>query len=103
MCHMKFTLQEVLHYSLQWIYNFHEGDLLKAHEGYSAGRDYHWNKYLGKRANEVNATQAMTEVVLNMDKEAQDLLVTWIMKNVEGEIDQQREWQDLVANREEQT
>lgn len=97
---MNYTSQEVLHYCLLWIYNFHNGDLQKAHQKYSNGPDYHWNKYLGKRQQEVNATQAMTEVVLNMDKEGQDLLIDWILNDSKDSIEQQREWEEMIANHE---
>lgn len=94
---MNYTSIEILHYCLRWIYNFHEGDLQSAHVNYSCGSDYHWNKYLSKRESDVNATQAMTEVVLNMDEEGQDLLIKWIMSKNQDEVEQQREWKKLIA------
>jgi hypothetical protein len=97
---MNYSSQEILHYCLLWIYNFHEGDLQAAHEKYSCGADYHWNKYLGKRDQEVNATQAMTEVILNMDTEGQELLINWILKDSKDLIVQQREWKEIIATHE---
>ncbi len=56
--------------------------------------------YLGKRKQEVNATQAMTEVILNMDKEGQELLINWILKDSKDSIEQQREWEEIIATHE---
>ena len=94
---MEYTPEEILHFSLRWIYNFHEGDLQEAHKDYSCGSDYHWNKYLGKRANDINATQAMTEVVLNMDTEGQTLLINWVLNKNKLEIIEHREWNALSS------
>lgn len=94
---MTYTNQETLHYCLRWIYNFHEGDLETAHVSYSCGPNYHWNKYLAKIKADVNATQAMTEVVLNMDNEGQKLLIEWIMMENKNDIEQQREWEQLTV------
>ena len=94
---MNYTNQETLHYCLRWIYNFHADDLQKAHASYSCGPNYHWNKYLGKmKDQDMNATQAMTEVVLNMDLEGQNLLIDWVLKSNNSDIKGQREWNDLI-------
>ena len=87
---MEYTPEEILHYCLRWIYNFHEGDLQKAHQEYHCGPDYHLDKYLAKREEGVNATQAMTEVVLNMDDEGKKLLIDWVLENSKGEIKDNR-------------
>ncbi|MBE62736.1 MAG: hypothetical protein CMB89_10290 [Flammeovirgaceae bacterium] len=87
---MECTPEEILHYTLRWIYNFHEGDLQSAHEDYHCGPDYHWDKYLVKREEGVNATQAMTEVVLSMDAEGKDMLIKWVLASSEKEIEDNR-------------
>lgn len=92
---MDYTAPEILHFCLRWIYNFHEGDLQQAHATYSCGPDYHWNKYLGKRDREIEPTVAMTEVILNMDQEGQQLLIDWILAQQREEILEARQWEKL--------
>ncbi|MEM6525940.1 MAG: hypothetical protein AAF693_19230 [Bacteroidota bacterium] len=87
---MEYTPEEILHYSLRWIYNFHKDDLQSAHAKYHCGPDYHRDKYLGKRKEGVNALQAMTEVVLNMDDEGKKLLIDWVLENSKGQIEDNR-------------
>ncbi len=43
----------------------------------------------------MNPTQAMTEVILNMDTKGQELLIKWIMENSWEDVLAQREWDSL--------
>ncbi len=74
------TPLEIMHYVLLWCYNWTMEDLKIAFKDSRIGWDYYWDKLQGKCAGDdgINSTQAIVELVLNMDEQHQQMLFDFL-------------------------
>ncbi len=85
---------EIMHYALKWCYNWTETDFRECFKESRLGWDYFWDKLQGKCQGEdgTNPTQAIVEVILNMDNPHKEMLFNYLFNERYGkEINKQRE------------
>ena len=96
-----YTRREIAHYVTLFFYNWTEEDFLEVYKNSHLGNDYFWKKLQSKIKNEeINPTQAMVEVFLNMDNKHQNLLVDYVLDiKYKKSIESQREWEKIIEDK----
>lgn len=89
---IKPTEREIMHYVLLWCYNWTQEDFKKAFKESRLGWEYFWDKLQGKLIKDRDATEAVVDVIMNMDKPHQEMLINFILEKYAGQISSARSW-----------
>ena len=79
------TSLEIMHYLLLWCYNWTREDFKIAFKDSHLGWEYFWDKLRGK-CKGGNPTDAIVGIVLNMDKEHQQMLFDFIFNEITSHL-----------------
>lgn len=98
-----FSGTEIIHYALLFCYNWEEKDFRTAFKDSRLKWDYYWDRLQGKIQNsDVNPTQAIVEIILNMDNTHRQMLYDYLFKvKYPDEILRKREWNKVAASHKE--
>jgi len=88
---------EIMHYTLLFCYNWREEDFRIAFKDSLLGWNYYWKKLQSKIKDDINATQAIVEVVLNMDNRHRQVFFEYLFGSLyPDKIKQSREMKILI-------
>lgn len=88
---------EIMHYVLLFCYNWKEKDFKAAFKDSQLGWDYFWDRLQGKIRNKVNPTEAITTIILNMDREHQAMLFNYVFSiRYSNDIQEDRDQEKLI-------